>query len=272
MSFVFRDHPDDPNAPEREPALPREVEADAPIPDDLVDRMLDGDIDPLKAREVFGSIRSNREASHRLDATKRLLRTLKEADRGLPCPDFSRRVLDAVAARNGLFSAFGFRRMLTYRYAAAAGLLLTVSGLFIGQRLAPDTMSLQPRPTPLSRVVQSMPTETAGMFTGVRSVFSSIADAMPTPRPSPIAVRRVMSPQGGWSEEWIGGVNPPVARILWIDEGARPARPVCRRRVPIEEAGTDQWAIMKSSLGGVLLEGQTLPEGEAGVVFVSSRR
>lgn len=274
MSFSFRDHPDALNqgAPAGEPALPPEVAADGPIPDDLVDHMLDGEVDPQRAREVFTAIRRDREASKRLDATQHILRSIKADDRELGCPDFSSRVLAQVASRTGLFSSSGFRRMLAYRFAAAAAVLLAIGALFVAQRLAPESVRLTSQPTPVSRLVQSVPTETAGMFSGVRSIFGSLVGAVPAPAPSPLLVRRLCDLSNNPSDSICSRVNPPLSAVLFSDESSSKPRAVCKGRRCAEPIARDAWAAAGNTYSGLLLEQSDPTARDPGVVFVSFGR
>ncbi|MBL8747442.1 MAG: hypothetical protein JNK58_13940 [Phycisphaerae bacterium] len=274
MSFSFRDHFDALNRgePGATPALPPEVEADGPIPDELVDRMLDGEVDPAKAREVLGAIRRDREASKRLDSTQRIFRVLKTCDREMECPDFSERVLAQVAARSGLFSRAGLRKMLAYRYAAAAAVLFGIGSLFVAQRMAPETMRLTPQAAPVSQLVHSVPTETAGLFSGVRSAFSSLAGAVPTVSPSPLAVRRLCELNSSESGCGFAKVNPPLAAILWMDESPKSGGAVCKGRRCADRPVSDSWVTVGGSYNGILLDDVGPRAGDSDVVFVTLGR
>lgn len=270
MSFSFRDHLD--GLGSGEPSLPPEVLADGAIPDDLVDRMLDGEVDPIKSREVLGAIRADREASQRLDSSNRILRSLKQDRKSIACPDFSARVLARVSAHSGLFSKTGFSRMLAYRYAAAATLLLAIGGVFVAQRVAPEAVRLSPEPTPLTRVVEAMPTESAGMLSGVKSFFSTVASAVPPPSPTPLEVRRIVERnivKTGCGEAC---VNPPLAAILWTDDSATTPRPMCKGRRCDDVSSRDVWATIRPAFGGVMLDEAALANRESDVVFVSFGR
>lgn len=220
MSLSFRDH-SDANDPQRsDSALPPDVAADGPIPDELVDRMFDNEVHPAAAADLMKLIRADRQASDRLDATTRIFKALKQADRAEPRPDFSAAILAQVSARSGLFSRFGLRRMQTYRYAAAATLLLAAASVFFAQRVAPETVRLAAQPAPLTRVVAAMPTESADVFSGFRSVFTSIREAVPSPAPSSVEVRRIVRLSDERRDLFASGVNPPLAAVLWVDDRA----------------------------------------------------
>jgi hypothetical protein len=221
MSHSFRDHVDPHESRQPEPALPPEVAADGSIPDDLVDQMFDGDVHPATRADVMGLIRADRAASDRLDATTRIFKALKQADRADRGPDLTASILARVSARSGLFSRFGLRRLHAYRYAAAATLLLAVAGVFLAQRVAPETARLVAQPAPIARVVDALPSESADVLSGVRGLFSSLRDALPTPAPSAVEVSRVVRLSDEHSELWASsGVNPPLAAILWVDSRA----------------------------------------------------
>lgn len=275
MSFSIRDHldPSHGDAHRHDPALPAEVEADGVIPDDLVDRMLDGEVDADRAREVMGLIRKDREASKRFDATTRILQDLKRSDRELECPDFSSRVLAEVSSRSGLFSPTGFRRMLGYRYAAAAMVVLAIGAIFVAQRVAPDAVHLSPRPSPVSHLVRSVPTETAGMFSGVRSALSSLTGRAATSAPSPLAVRRLQES----GDEGCGGVrsrfNIPLTEVLWSNECHRASVAVCKGRKCPSACAQDSWAAIRNPHNAILIEDDLRrSNAESDVVFVTYGR
>lgn len=272
MSFSIRDHldpsGDGPSDPLR---LPPEVEADAIIPDELVDQMLDGEIDADKASEVMSIIRRDKPAARRFDKTAAIIGELRNADRELECPDFSAKILSEVASRSGLFSPVGFRRMLGYRYAAAAALVLAMGGLFVAQRIAPDAVRLAPQSAPVAKLVDSVPAETAGMFSGVRSALSSITGGVPKFAPSPLAVRR-LTESGDLAGESRGSkFNLPINAVLWSNECARASSPVCRGRCSGTSAA-DSWAAVRNPHNAILLEGARGGNPESDVVFVSLRR
>lgn len=274
MSFSFRDHLDglSRSEPSGEPALPPEVLADGAIPDDLVDQMLDGEVDPRVERQVLGAIGRDRDASKRLDATERVLQTLKACDREMECPDFSSRVLAQVASRSGLFSTSGFRRMLAYRYAAAASILLAIGGLFVAQRMAPETVRLTPQAAPVSRLVHSVPVETAGIFSGVRSAFSSLVGTVPPVAPSPMTVRRLCEMNDDHPAIGYARVNPPLAAILWTDVSPRRSGAPCKGRGCSARAGGDSWVSTGGAYNGILLDDSGTSVHDSDVVFVTLGR
>lgn len=252
--------------------LPDDMLADGPIPDELVDRLLDGEVDPEREAAVLRLIRGDHEASRRLDATERVLGVLRRADQELECPDFTRAILGKVAARSGLFSKTGFRRMLTYRYAAAAGVLLAVGTMFALERANPDLVRLAPQPAPVSRVVNAVPTGTADMLSGVRGVVDSIRSAVPAPAPQAFAFRRVVQMNREGALPWSSGVNPPMAAIMWVDEPVCRVKASCGDRPACGVSACESWGKGGWPVAGLGLPREPRPEGEAGVAYISFRR
>lgn len=195
------------------------AEAREVIPDDLVDAMLDGEVSDEDASRVLGMIRGDASASARLDCTGRMLRALGSADRSLSCPDFAAQIMTRVAARRGVFSRAGLRRVAGYRYAAAATLVLLIGSMFVAQRLSPETVRLTPQVAPVTDVVRAVPAETAGLFSGMQRAFASLKEAVPAPMPTQLAVRRIERVnREGMCRAWGSEMNPPLAAVLWTDD------------------------------------------------------
>lgn len=244
------------------------------IPDELVDRVLDREVPPDDSPDVLSVIRMDPAADERLESTREILRDLRSDRHRVDCPDLSGCILARISASKGLFSSVGLRRVCMYRYAAAAVLLLAIAALFVAQRAAPDAVRLTSSPAPVGRIVSAVPSETADVFSGVKSVFASFRSVVPSPGPSPVAVRRVIDRNRLVIDDWSTPVNPPIAAILWVDDGEclRSSRSGCRGTG--ECRGSPLWAGEQPTLpyGGVLTDDARRPRRDSGVVFVTFSR
>lgn len=234
MSYSFREHFERlrrggardarPHGPPRRAVAPEALEV---IPDDLVDAMLDGEIDPAVRADTLELITSDEQAHARFESTRRMLKELKRADRSEGSPDFSGVILARLSAERGLFSRFGLRRVAAYRYAAAAGLLLAIAGLYAAQRIAPERMTFTAHPAPIAGVahgVQQVPGETADVLAGMRSVVSSLQRIMRImPRAAPADLQRIASRERVSRCDWVPSMNPRVANALWVDCEPQPS-------------------------------------------------
>lgn len=238
MSFVFRDHLDqlkrlqdaardgsDPLA--APPTDAEQLELAEVIPDELVDAILDGEIDPQDEAQARQLVSKDEQAAARLDSTQRMLAALKDADRSVECPDFSAAILAKVSSRRGLFSRRGLRRVLAYRSAAALLLLAGIAGLYTAQRISPDVVRLTPQPAPVSQVVEAMPTETAAMVSTVRGAVESLRNIV-SPAPVPESYRTLMAKDRVSSCDWVPETNPRLAAALWVDAQPEACSSRCR--------------------------------------------
>lgn len=241
----------------------------------LLDRLLDGDVDQAQVEAVLARIRADEQASARLDSACRMLSALKQADRCLDAPDLTGPILGRVAARKGLFSRGGLRRLAEYRSAAAAILLAVVAGLYGMQRAAPDALRLSDQPQPVGRIVRAMPTGTADLWSGVRGVMASLRDAVPAAGPTPTCLRRIIESNNERALPWVPTVNPPIAAVLWIDvDRARSCGTGCgaTRRVGGCGESADRWAAEPASPAATLLDRPGRRRADSDVLLVSFNR
>lgn len=154
-----------------------------PIPDELVDEVLDGDPqNPLPAA-LFAALRRSPGAQRDLDAAERALDALRLTPEpaSSPTPDLSLRILAEVDRRRGLFSRRGLRCVWLARAAAAAALALAAAALYTLQSRAPDLVSVTPSPTPISGVVTAMPGNPTEALGSMRLAVDSLREAVARP-------------------------------------------------------------------------------------------
>ncbi|MDX2116059.1 MAG: hypothetical protein SFZ24_10650 [Planctomycetota bacterium] len=241
------------------------------IPDDLVDAMLDGEVEPGEHISVLARIASDDAALERLQSTRDILNELARADREDGCPDFTRAILTRVARERGLLSRLGLRRVMTYRYAAAATIALAMSGLFLAQRVAPGSFGESVQPAVLSGVASAVPAETADVVSSVRSALGSIRQLMPGSEN--LRPRTVVRSAG--YREWVPEqMNPPVAAVLWADDG--PTVQVRRSEVDRSLEPSCTWQSLRSeefvSLRSSLIDADQASSIERSVAYSRSGR
>ena len=117
-------------------------EGEHAIPDDLVD-------DFLRETEPQSS---DEESIREFFAFQRAVHALR---RPVATPDHTQEILDAVARQRGWLTSRGRRRVVVGRYAAAGLLMGLCAGVLISQRMAPGSLSLVDRPTPMTDFVRS---------------------------------------------------------------------------------------------------------------------
>lgn len=242
----------------------------------LLDRLLDGEVDETQVEAVLARIRADEQASARLDSACRMLSALRQADRCLDAPDLTGRILGRVAARKGLFSRGGVRRLAEYRSAAAAILLAVIAGLYGMQRAAPDALRLSDQPQPVGRIVRAMPTGTADLWSGVRGVMASLRDAVPAAGPTPACLRRIIESNNERALPWVPTVNPPIAAVLWtdLDRTSGTCGGVCRSGRGVGGCGesAERWAAESASPAATLLERPGRRRADSDVLLISFNR
>lgn len=157
---------------------------DAAIPDELIDALLDGEDGSFDESAFRAAFRRDEQAQARLDSTQRALDALRATPSGrddAPVPDLTASILGEVDRRRGLFGVRGLRLVAVARIAIAAAVLLAGIGLFVAHRMAPETVTLTPRVTPISDVVRSVPAESADAVSTFRTAADSLREAITQP-------------------------------------------------------------------------------------------
>lgn len=270
MSYPFRDH-----LPPDQPVLQTPPSAEAPdlnevIPDDLVDAILDGEIDPARREEALRVVRSDAKARARLDVTQRMLSALKSADRGDQSPDFSGQILARMSASKGFLTGTARRRVVFARYAAAAAFLLAVGGMWIAERYAPESIKVADGPAPVSEIAQAVPAKAAVMETTVRNAVVSLRHLMPEPS-MPAGLQRFARAKSFPEESLVPTMNPVIAGALWVDVGQAPSpsEPVRNLRGLVSDRGTfaaESWSMRRPLLS------RNRSTFDGSVIYVSGHR
>lgn len=136
----------DPNNP-----LPPEP-PEGPIPDELVDRFFDRELDDTGRAGFMRRLDADPRACERVAKTNRFLTLLK---RGVRAPDQTDSILDRVDYLRG-FVAPKERKLVRFgRLAVAAMLFGVIAGAVIVQRRAPEVVELAGMPTPVRDVARA---------------------------------------------------------------------------------------------------------------------
>lgn len=270
MSLRFPGQPD-PSGDLSDDALfaPLGCEPDAhaadegPIPDDLVDAMLDGEVPKHKIAEVRSVIRSDAAADARLRKTQHILDLLKHTHNAATAPDMTASIMAKVERQRTLMGRFGLRRVIGLRYAAAACLALVAGMVFFGERTAPPgTLELVARPTPLNNVADAARDQSASIMQTFGQAVHAARHITPTFETVP-AMATIQRGRAQVSE--VPPMNPPIAAVMWID--APSGKSQCEGRVCSSRRDVERSVV---SLRSIFAD--DAPGGDAAQSLVAFRR
>jgi hypothetical protein len=122
------------------------------VPQDLVDRLFDRELDEGSRETLFKLLRADLSRCAEVAKTQRMISALREP---IEAPDLTDRIMARVGRRRA-FLPERLRRMVTVgRLMAAACVLLCVLAVAIIQRSAPDALRLSRQDKPLTNVIES---------------------------------------------------------------------------------------------------------------------
>jgi hypothetical protein len=143
-------------------ALRDETGEDAPkgerIPDDLVDAFFDDELDEEASRAFMRELREDHATARDVVSTNSALEALR---RPVSTPDFTGSIIDRVHGKTPWLSGRQFAILGQWRLAAAACVLLLMTGAFIVQRMAPGAVSFTQREAPVSQLAETLPGATS---------------------------------------------------------------------------------------------------------------
>lgn len=193
------------------------------IPDELVDALLDGEVDPDRLAAVRATVRRDEAAEARLASTWRMLDLLKETPAKAMDSSLTSRILASVDRERALLSRAGVRRTVRVRYAAAALVALLMGVGFVSERAAGPEMMLVSGPAPVNDVVRAVPVQTAEVLAGVEGVVRAAGNFVP-PRLRDAGARELAALScerdrlgGGDGCDLVPSMNPRIAAALWVD-------------------------------------------------------
>lgn len=156
------------------------AERQGPIPQELVDRFFDRELDEGSRERFFGMLRADLSRCAEVAKTQRMISMLREP---VEAPDLTQGILDRVGRRGG-FLTHRLRSMVKAgRLAAAACILFGVLGFAIGRRYAPDFFRFAPEAQPVSQVIESGRNEAAAVIAPRFVVPPAPARPAATPQP-----------------------------------------------------------------------------------------
>ncbi len=181
----------------------------APSVDDFFDRGLTSE----HASRLLRALHRDRDARRRFDQTQSFLDDLR---RPVDCPDFTGAVLSEVGMRRGFLPHSARRLVVVGRYAVAACLLLSLTGMLVARRNAPEAFPTAGLPTPLTGVVDAGRSEAMKGLDSVSGAIHSICSAA-----SPAPTAPGMQFAGCTFAPWPCGAPTPVAPALesWVCSG-----------------------------------------------------
>ncbi|TVQ33679.1 MAG: hypothetical protein EA376_01485 [Phycisphaeraceae bacterium] len=161
--------------------------------DALIDAYLDRELPPERSAELFKTLRSNRQAADRFDSMQKLVDDLR---RPVEAPDLTASILSEVGRRRGWLPE-PMRRAVTFgRLSAAACFLLLLGGLFVVDRIAPDSTPFPTGPEPITNLVSTGRAEAAAGIQNFAGVFDTLRE------PETVLTRRAACdadrPQRAW--------------------------------------------------------------------------
>jgi len=128
------------------------------IPEALVDRFFDHELDEGSREEFFGMIRGDLARCAEVAKTQRIVSMLREPPRA---PDLTHEIMGELRRRRSFIPARARRMIKAGRVAAAACVMLALLCVALTDRYAPGVLRLSSRPAPLSGVIRSGASELA---------------------------------------------------------------------------------------------------------------
>lgn len=148
------------------------------IPDELVDAFFDDEIDEEASRAFMRDLRDDHETARQVVSTNSALESLR---RPVSTPDFTGSIMDRVHGKSPWLSGRQFAMLGHWRLAAAACVLVLMTGAFLAQRMAPGAVSFTQRDAPVSQLAETLPVTTSDIARTV-NVSLDTAQRMVTDR------------------------------------------------------------------------------------------
>jgi hypothetical protein len=188
------------------------------IPEELVDRFFDRELDEGSRERFFGMLRADLGRCAEVAKTQRIVSMLREP---VEAPDLTDQILARVRQRRGFLPERLRRMVKAGRLAVAACLLIGVLGFALGRRYFPGFFRFTPEPQPVSRVIASGQNEAAAMNLNPRVLLSTppVLDGATLRRLtglSPGKTSVVMLPRPGSERRVVvyGGAGPDVRFVV----------------------------------------------------------
>jgi hypothetical protein len=122
------------------------------IPQELVDRFFDRELDEGSREKFFGMLRADLSRCAEVAKTQRMISMLREP---VATPDLTERIMTRVHGRRAFLPQRMRNMVKAGRLAAAAVVLLALFGVALAERMRPGTMRLVDEPQPLTELIES---------------------------------------------------------------------------------------------------------------------
>lgn len=177
------------------------------IPDELVDRFFDRELDEGSREKFFGMIRGDLPRCAQVAKTQRLVSMLREP---VQAPDLTDVILEKMRRRRAFLPPRLRFAIKAGRLAAAACIALGILAIALTQRYAPGALRLAPEPSHLSGVIESSASDLADAVGSVKARVAEapISAAHAAPQPAPRSKRFVLALSPGATSV---RVLPPTA-------------------------------------------------------------
>lgn len=142
------------------------------IPDALVDRFFDNELDESARRAFLRSIPADLDRCEEVARTRRMLDMFKASV--VQGPDLTGKIIATVDRQRGFASRHVRRVARVARLAIAAGVVLVVGAVAAVERVAPDATRLAPAPAPLTSALRESQAELASTLGSLTTTVDTI--------------------------------------------------------------------------------------------------
>lgn len=145
------------------------------VPDELIDAILDGEVAPKDTKALFQQLSGDPDAADEVRGTRRAIGALRQP---VDAPDFTHRVLETVGRkRGGWLSGRDRWKIGVGRFAAAAAILLMVSGLYMAERSNPGTLDVRNQPRALAGLADSVSDQSSRLAVETQQQIMCLSDS-----------------------------------------------------------------------------------------------
>jgi hypothetical protein len=215
----------------------REPEAGR-IPEELVDRFFDRELDEGSREKFFGMLRGDLGRCAEVAKTQRMVSMLREP---VEAPDLTGPILSQIRRKRGFLSGRLRAFVKAGRLAAAVVLLAGVLVLALGRRYHPEMFRLASEPQPVTQVIEASKNEAAVVVSSPVVILPRSVPAVPAVagsdslrtkiRLAPGKISVVPLPKGSSGALVVYGGAGPEARFVveggvWLDRETSARIPV----------------------------------------------
>ncbi len=144
------------------------------IPEDLVDRFFDGELDDADRRAFLRGLPGDLDRCEQVAKTRRMLDLLGSGGSFASAPGLTGRIIAAVDKQRGFASRHVRTLARAARLGLAAAVVLVVGAVAAVERVAPDATRLAPAPAPLTSALRESQAEMASTLGSITSTVEAI--------------------------------------------------------------------------------------------------